>query len=176
MNKRILAGLVIAALGAATAVQAGGRHDRDHDRHRDRHERARVVQVEPIYERVRHSVPVEQCWDERVRYSRGADRTGAAIAGGVVGAVIGNQIGDGRGAATVVGAIAGAAIVSELAGDGRRARDGHVRRCEVRHEPRFEQRVVAYRVTYVHRGRRDVARLAYDPGRYIELGDIRRRG
>lgn len=176
MNKRILAGLLVAAL-AATTAQAGPKHDRGHDHdHRRGNERARVVQVEPIFERVRYSVPVEHCRDERVRFSGSADRTGAAIAGGVVGAVIGNQIGDGRGAATVVGAIAGAAIGSELAGDARQVRHGHVRRCEVRHEARFEQRVVAYRVTYVHRGRRDVTRLAYDPGRHIELADVRRRG
>jgi uncharacterized protein YcfJ len=121
-------------------------------------------------------VPVEHCWDERVRYSRGSDRTGAAIVGGALGAVIGNQVGDGRGVATVAGAIAGAAIGSELAGDGRKVRQGHVRRCEVRHEARFERRVVAYRVTYELRGRRDVTRLAYDPGRFIEVAEFRRRG
>jgi uncharacterized protein YcfJ len=137
-----------------------------------------VVQVEPIFERVRYSVPIEHCWDERVRYERRADRTGAVIAGGALGAVIGNHVSEGRGIGTVVGAIAGAAIGSELARDGdlRQVRHGFVRRCEVRHEERFERRVVAYRVRYVHRGRQDVIRLAYDPGRYVEIRDIRRRG
>jgi uncharacterized protein YcfJ len=186
MNSRIFAGLAALALGAASlTAQAGGRndHDRGHDRdrhdhsHRDhRYERARVIDVDPIYERVRYTVPVEHCWDERVRYSGGSDRTGAVIVGGAVGAVIGNRVGDGKGIATVAGAIAGAAIGSELAGDGRKIRHGHVRRCEVRHEERFDRRVVAYRVTYEHRGRRDVTRLAYNPGRYVEITEFRRRG
>jgi uncharacterized protein YcfJ len=179
-NNRILSGIAALVLGAVSlAAEAGDRHGRDHDRDRDRgrdDRRARVVQVEPIFERVRYSVPVEHCWNERERHGHTTSRNGAAIAGGVLGAVIGNQIGDGRGVATVAGAIAGAAIGSEIGRDGgRNAHYRNVRRCEVRHEARFEQRVVAYRVTYVHRGHRDVTRLAYDPGRYVDIGDIRRR-
>jgi uncharacterized protein YcfJ len=192
MNNRILAGFAALVLGAtALTAQAGDRGDRDYDddrngrydrdwddhrHHRDHDRRARVVDVDPIYQRVRYTVPVEHCWDERARYRGDADRAGAAIVGGAVGAVIGHRIGEGRDVATVAGAIAGAAIGSELAADGRKLRHGYVRRCEVRHEERFDRRVVAYRVTYVHRGRRDVARLAYDPGRYVEIADIRRRG
>ncbi len=179
-NNRILAVVAALAVGAVSlGAQAGNGHGRGHGHHHhDHHDRrAEVVRVEPIHERVRVAVPVEHCWTERERHVHGADRNGAAIAGGVIGAVIGNQIGDGRGVATVAGAIAGAAIGSELGRDGRREvhyRD--VRRCEVRHETRFEQRVVAYRVTYVHRGRREVTRLAYNPGRYFDIADIRRRG
>jgi uncharacterized protein YcfJ len=182
MNNKILAGFAALVFGAASlAAQAGGRHDRDDDRRGERGNRngqARVVHVEPIHERVRYSVPVEHCWNERVRQDRRADRTGAVIAGGAVGAIIGNRIGDGRDLATVVGAIAGAAIGSGLARDGdlRQVRHGEVRRCEVRYEERVERRVVAYRVTYELRGRRDVTRLAYEPGRYLSIGDIRRRG
>lgn len=180
-NNRILAVVAALAMGAVSlGAQAGNKHGRGHghDHHDDRGDRsARVVHVEPIYERVRHVVPVEHCWNERERHVHGTDRNGAAIAGGVLGAVIGNQVGDGRGVATVAGAIAGAVIGSEIGRDGRR--DVHyrdVRRCEVRRETRFEEHVVAYRVTYVHRGRRDVTRLAYNPGRYIDLSDLRRRG
>jgi uncharacterized protein YcfJ len=181
MKNKILAGFAALVLGVASlGAEAGGRHDRD-DRRGDRGNRngqARVVHVEPIHERVRFTVPVEHCWNERVRHDRRVDRTGALIAGGAVGAVIGNRLGDGRDLATVVGAIAGAAIGSGLARDGdlRQARHGEVRHCEVRHEERYERRVVAYRVTYELRGRRDVTRLAYEPGRYLTIGDIRRRG
>jgi uncharacterized protein YcfJ len=189
-HRKILAGIAALVLGTVAAnAQAGGRHDRDNHRDRDRYghdyhdrdfdrrdRRARVIDVDPIYERVRYTVPAEHCWDERARYSRGSNRTEAAIVGGALGAVIGNQVGDGRGVATVAGAIAGAAIGSELAGDSRKIRHGHVRRCEVRHEERFERRVVAYRVTYELRGRRDVTRLAYNPGRFIEVAEFRRRG
>lgn len=177
MNNRILATIAALALGATSfGVEAGGRHDRH--RHDDRRpSQARVVKVEPIHQRVRYTVPVEHCWNERERHVRGTDRTAATVVGGVVGAAIGNKVGDGRSAATVAGAIAGAVLGKELAGDGRR--EVHyrtVRRCDVRHEERFERRVVAYRVTYEHRGRREVTRLAYDPGRYVAIQDVRRRG
>jgi uncharacterized protein YcfJ len=187
MNNKIFAAIALAALAAAPlAADAGSKHDdrradyrHDHGRHdHDNRARARVVHVDPIYERVRYSVPVEHCWNETVRHVHGgADRTGAALVGGAVGAVIGNRVGNGQGVATVAGAIAGAAIGSELARDGRReVHHDRVRRCEVRQEIRHERRVVAYHVTYEFKGRRDVARLAYDPGRYVAIADVRRRG
>lgn len=180
MNNKVLIGLTTLALGAASvATQAGsGRHDRGRDRGQ---EYARVVQVEPLYERVRYTVPVEHCWNEQlVRTSRGADRAGAAILGGAVGALLGNSIGhgDGRRAATVGGALIGAAIGSELGSDGgyREVRHETVQRCEIHEEVRHEERVAAYRVTWIYNGRREVSRLPYDPGRYLPVAvDVRPR-
>jgi uncharacterized protein YcfJ len=175
MNNKVLIGLTTLALGATSlAASAGsGRHDRD--RHHDRDQAfARVVHVEPLYERVRFVVPVEHCWDERrVRAGYGTDRTGATLLGGAVGAIVGSTIGqgDGRRAATVGGALVGAVIGSELGRDNgyREVRHETVRRCEVRDEVRHEERVAAYRVTWVYNGRREVSRLAYDPGRYLPV-------
>jgi uncharacterized protein YcfJ len=180
MNSKIQIGFTTVVLGvlAATAQAGSGRdrydHDHDHDRGRGY---AKVLHVDPILERVRYSVPVEQCWDEHREVRRGGSE-GAAIVGGVLGAVIGNNVGRGSGVATVGGAVLGAAIGNEVARDGRGNRVRHevVRRCEVRDEERWEDRVVAYRVTYVYNGRRDVTRLAYDPGRYFEIGRARRYG
>lgn len=178
MNSKLLIGLATVVLSAVAATaQAGSgrdRHDHDFDRGRGY---AKVLHVDPILERVRYSVPVEQCWDEHREVRRGGAE-GGAIVGGVLGAVIGNNVGRGSGVATVGGALLGAAIGNEVARDGRGDRVRHevVRRCEVRNEDRWEDRVVAYRVTYVYNGRRDVTRLAYDPGRYFEIGRVRRYG
>jgi uncharacterized protein YcfJ len=179
MNKRILTGLAALVLGVvAVGAQAGDRHshrkghDHDHDRGY-----ARVVHVDPVFDRVRYAVPVEHCWTERVAWRSGPG--GGAIIGGVLGAAVGSNIGRGenRPATTVVGAVIGAAIGSQVDRDrDRGVRYENVRRCETRHEERWERRVVAYRVTYVHRGRQDVVRLAYDPGRKVRLDDVRRRG
>jgi uncharacterized protein YcfJ len=183
MNHKILIGLTTTlALGAAAAAQAGHGHGNGngyaygHDRG-DR-DVARVVQVQPLVERVRYSVPVEECWDEqRVRRAGGGSASGA-IVGGVVGAMVGSTVGHGddRQVATVGGALLGAAIGSQV-GDGRRdyrAPRREVRqRCEVHEETRWDERVVGYRVTYVYNGRRDVTRLSYDPGRYFRLADAR---
>lgn len=180
MNNKVLIGLTTLALGAASvAAQAGsGRHDRGRG-HGEAY--ARVVHVEPLFERVRYTVPVEHCWDEqRVRSGRSVDRTGSTILGGAVGALLGNSIGsgDGRRAATVGGALLGAAIGSELGRDGgyREVRHEIVRRCEVREEVRHEDRVAAYHVTWVYNGRRESSRLSYDPGPWLPVAvDVRPR-
>jgi uncharacterized protein YcfJ len=84
-----------------------------------------------------------------------------------------------RAAGTVGGALIGAAVGSEIARDRGDYRDGRrevVRRCETREEERWDHQVVAYRVSYVYNGRRDVVRLAYDPGRWFRVDDARRHG
>jgi uncharacterized protein YcfJ len=186
MNNRILIGLATLVLGvAAASAQAGDRHRNDHDHDHDRgrgHDRDRgyadVVRVEPILERVRYSVPVEHCWNEERAYRQGPN--GGAIVGGVLGGVIGSNVGRGsdRPVTTVAGAVLGAAIGSQIDRDNRdrRVRYETVRACEIRHEERWDRRVVAYRVSYVYRGRSEVVRLAYDPGRRFRVDDVRRHG
>lgn len=169
------------ALGAAAFAQAGdyrGYDEHGRGRDRDRDDRyARVVDVDPIVERVRYTVPVEQCWDEEHVVRGGAN--GAAIVGGVVGAALGSHIGRGadRPASTVAGAVIGAVVGSQVARDGRQpARREIVRRCETSYEERWDEHVVGYRVAYLYRGRHDITRLAYDPGRWVRIEDARRRG
>jgi uncharacterized protein YcfJ len=192
-SRKIFAGAVAIVLGATSiAAQADhGRYarERGHDRdgYRDQ-DYARVLQVEPLLERVRYSEPVEQCWTEdRYRDDGRAgyrpDRTGAAIVGGAVGAILGSTIGhgDGRRAATLGGAFLGAALGSEAARNDQRGyrepRVESVQRCRTSYQDRYDERVVAYRVTYVYNGRREVTRLAYDPGRYLRVAvDVRPLG
>jgi uncharacterized protein YcfJ len=171
MNKKILITLVLGA--AAATAQAGDRNRprHDHDRGRDRGY-AEVVYVEPIHERVRYTVPVEHCWNEE-RIVNAPDRH--VIVGTLIGAAIGNHVGEAHGdraLGTVGGALIGAAVGSNIARDrgDYRGRRELVRRCEVRHEERWDRQVVAYRVSYVYKGRRDVVRLAYDPGRWYRVG------
>jgi uncharacterized protein YcfJ len=179
MNKKILIALVLGT--AAAAAQAGdrNRHRHDHDRGRDGGY-AEVVYVEPIHERVRYTVPVEQCWDEERIVSSGPGRH--LIVGTLIGAAIGKHVGDAHGdraLGTVGGALIGAAVGSNIArerGDYRDGRREVVRRCETRYEERWDRQVVAYRVSYVYKGRRDVVRLAYDPGRWYRVDERHRHG
>jgi uncharacterized protein YcfJ len=181
MKNRILISAVALAIAAAsgTALADNGKHrgDRDRDRGYRDSDYARVVRVEPMVERVRYSVPVEECWtEERVRSGSRSSNAGAAVVGGVIGAILGNNIGhgDGRRAATLGGAVVGAAIGNEVGkSDGRRdyrsPRYEEVQHCRTRHEERFEERVSAYRVTYEYNGRRGVTQLPYDPGRRLRV-------
>jgi len=176
MKTRILISTLALGLAAvsANALADNGRH-RGQDRDRDRDgDYARVVQVEPLMERVRYTVPVEQCWNEE-QVRSGRSDSGAAIVGGALGAIFGHAIGDGHGrtAATLGGAVIGAAVGNELSkSDSRRDRGPRyeqVQRCRTRYEERFDERVAGYRVTYEYNGRRQVTQLPYDPGRYLRV-------
>jgi uncharacterized protein YcfJ len=159
-----------------------GGYDNDYDY-------ARVLNVEPLMERVRYSVPVEQCWNEESRddYRGGYRRSygnsssaGAAVLGGVAGAAIGNHIGrgDDRVVATIAGAVLGAAIGNQVGSqrrddygysDYRGDRGRSVERCQTRNEERYDERVRGYRVTYEYNGRRSVTEMPYDPGRRLRV-------
>ena len=142
---------------------------------------ARVVAVEPIVRLVTVTVPRRECWDEEVavqrrgRLDRDNGSLGSTIAGGLLGGVIGRQIGGGSGrdAMTVVGALVGSAIGNNAGGD-RTPRDRDVvydtvRRCETRDEVRQEERVDGYNVTYLYNGREYTTRTRNDPGDRIRV-------
>lgn len=136
--KQVIAASVI--LGISNMAMAA---DSPQLRHRFT-EYANVVDVEPIYKRVRQETPSRECWiehEEQVVIREGSSQNfgesqsyrnrsssnnnGGAIVGGLIGGVIGNQIGRkaGRGArngATVAGAIIGSVIANEAGGSDKR--------------------------------------------------------
>lgn len=174
----VLAGLALLSVTA----HAGDWRDRGERYERDARgtDYARVLDVEPLVERVRYSEPVQECY-EVARPERRIDRNGSTVLGGVIGAVVGSQFGsgDGRRAATVAGALLGGAIGRDSATriEDRRYRDDpyygervrYEERCAVREEARFEERVRGYRVTYRYLGRDYVTELPYDPGRRLRV-------
>ena len=89
---------------------------------------AQVVSVRAVL-----GPPEQRCWVERqqyVRERRDANVPGA-IAGAVIGGILGHQVGNGRDIATVGGAVAGAAIGSQVgAGDGRPVNTQQVQHCQ----------------------------------------------
>jgi uncharacterized protein YcfJ len=178
MNNRILIALGSLVLGGAAVTAQAGDHDRyRHDRDRDRY--AEVVRVEPVIARVHYTVPVEQCWDEARVVRGGSSRH--VIVGALIGAAIGKHVGEihgDRAAGVVGGALIGAGIGGNIdrdRGDYRGQREV-VRHCETRDEERWDDQVVAYRVSYIYNGRRDVVRLDYDPGRWFRVDEARRHG
>lgn len=180
MNKAIRVLLFASVLALLPAVQADDSYRRDG---RDAgYDYADVLEVEPLFRRVRTTVPRRECWDEEVTVrSRERDRrrgssVGSMIAGGVIGGVIGHQFGSGSGndAATAVGALVGSAIASNR---GQRDDDEYayqervqlVERCETRRETREEERPDGYRVTYMYAGREYTTRTATDPGDKLRI-------
>ncbi len=171
----------------------GGFYDHeDHERGGAAYDYARVVSVDPIVSHLRVTVPRRECWTEtryqEVEYPIGGGyephrgAAGSMILGGILGAAIGNQIGqgDGRRAATVAGAIIGSAIGHDAAdrrndryandqGYYRESRPYEAQRCEIRYDDSYEDRIDGYRVTYEYNGRLHTTRLPYDPGDRIRV-------
>jgi uncharacterized protein YcfJ len=116
----------------------------------------RVVDARPIYRRIAVDVPSESCGVRTVATEerrRGGDSFAGTVVGGLVGAAIGHEIGNGRGSATAVGGLIGASIGNDASKGGRtvRYRDEEVCRTEYRTE--YEQRIVGYDVSYSYQGR-----------------------
>jgi uncharacterized protein YcfJ len=143
------------------------------------YDRARVVDVEPLYKSVHYTVPTEQCHLEQVpvyEHSRvGRSYTGP-ILGAIIGAAIGNAVGHrkhNKRVGTAVGAILGGSIGRDIA---RRQHyeEGPVgyrseEVCRVIDEPREELKLTGYRVTYQYAGETHTTKMARDPGKYLRV-------
>ena len=112
--------------------------------------------------------PTERCWVERqqVNDNRGDRNVGGAIAGALIGGVLGHQVGGGSGKdlATVGGAVAGGVIGSNVGRDGSGgSRD--VRRCE-----NTTSGTPAYwDVSYNFRGQEHQMQMTTPPGNTIAV-------
>lgn len=134
---------------------------------------AKVVHVEPVYRIVRVNQPTQECWTEKhVQYNR-RDNTGPTILGGLIGGVVGHQIGDGRGrdAATIAGVLLGGKIARDMNKsqypDSRRVVHEDV--CETVDHFVEEQRLDFYRVTYRYHGQEYTTRMERDPGNKVRV-------
>jgi uncharacterized protein YcfJ len=174
--------LVAAALTGAIVAPASA--DGDHRRHpgqgRYGHFRgheivyAPVVSVQPIVRYVTVERPRQECWQDVEYRSAVPGRIAATtLAGGIVGAAIGRQFGDGSGrdALTLMGAIAGSAVAHERA-VGRNPGPLYtvpVERCHVVNERFTDEIIEGYDVVYRYHGRTYSMRTAEHPGSRIAL-------
>ncbi len=136
---------------------------------------APVLSVEPIY--YTHQVPVERqvCWDEPGYYHAQPKRRSAtpALAGAIVGGVIGNQFGGGRGNTALT--IAGAALGGSVGHDLYRQRasgpyySGPREHCRIERDYRTESVQSGYRVEYEFLGQVHEVQTNYPPGDTIRV-------
>ena len=124
---------------------------------------ADVVAVRAVYGR-----PEQRCWVERESVPAGEANVPAAIAGALIGGILGHQVGSGRGndAATAGGAIAGAALGSNFGGS-TFTRD--VERCAT---TQSSGRPEYWDVTYNFRGRDRYVQMSRPPGRTITVNAL----
>lgn len=140
-------------------------------------EQARVLSSIPVSQQV--AVPQQFCEDVQVSTGTRTNGTGAVI-GAILGGVAGNALGHGghrgprgsyypstRGPSTVVGAIAGGLIGNAVEGANSQPSYETVRRCT--NASGYENRVVAYDVTYEYAGQRYTTRMDHDPGNWMPI-------
>ena len=116
--------------------------------------------------------PNERCWVERQQVSqpsgRGDANVGGAIVGGLIGGILGHQVGGGSGKdiATAGGAVAGAVIGSNQGRDNNNSSSSRdVRRCET-----TASTTPAYwDVSYEYRGVEHHVQMSAPPGRTITV-------
>src|SRR5574337_141299 len=77
---------------------------------------ADVLRADPVQGVTRTNVPRQECYDQQVVRHEGGNTTAGTVLGAVIGGVLGNTVGkgDGRKAATVVGAVRSEEHTSEL--------------------------------------------------------------
>lgn len=117
--------------------------------------------------------PEQRCWVEREQVPQqqvSSSNVPAAIAGAVIGGILGHQVGDGRGRdlATVGGAIAGGAIGTTIGRDGRptQAATRDVQRCST--VPSQAQPAL-WDVTYDFRGQQHRVQMNTPPGATVTV-------
>lgn len=137
---------------------------------REQYVYATVIAVEPIMERVTHTIPRQSCWEE-VRYERRSSSATGTILGGIVGGVVGNQFGEGRGkdAMTIAGTLLGGSIGNDVSRGGGGTRAVTEERCRTNNEYREERRVSGYYVTYRYRGETHTTQMDHDPGDQVRI-------
>jgi uncharacterized protein YcfJ len=136
---------------------------------------AKVIKVRPIYRTVQISTPRQECWnEERVEYYDGYNRSATPVViGGLLGGVIGNRFGKGRGrdVATVAGIALGASIASDMR---KNKHPGHSRVvnepvCKTINEYVEEERLDGYKVRYRYKGHIYSTRMNEHPGKKIRV-------
>jgi uncharacterized protein YcfJ len=130
----------------------------------------RLYEAEVTSVRAVLGAPEQRCWVEREEFARerGNANVPAAIAGAVIGGILGHQVGGGRGQdlATAGGAVAGAAIGSNVGRDGSRGYGQNVQRCS---NVPSQGPPAYYDVTYNFKGQEHRVQMAEAPGRTVRV-------
>lgn len=171
-------------ISSCAAADHGHRHGHHHDRHthviyESDSQYGRVLDARPVYRQVVVEVPSQSCRVHTVaheQHRRNGDSFTGTVVGGLVGAAIGHELGNGRGAATAAGGLIGATIGNDAASSHSR----HVKYydeevCSTRYHTEYENRLIGYDVSYSYRGRIYQTRTDRHPGDSIEIESDRRR-
>ena len=135
---------------------------------------ARVVSVTPVKETI--TTPRQLCRDEVVQHTeqpRDKHQITGIAAGAVIGGILGNQVGDGRGRdlATLAGAVAGGFGGKKVQQDVQTGKTVSTieQRCETVYDSHVK--IEGYTVQYEVNGQLATVRMDYDPGQQIPINN-----
>ena len=114
------------------------------------------------------AIPQQSCGDV-TQIARPQTSGGGAMAGALLGGVVGNSIGGGAGRVVATGpaAVAGAILGDRAEAANSPAVETAMRNCQT--VTYYENRITGYDVTYEYRGQRYSERFAQDPGARVAL-------
>ncbi|AEG92149.1 glycine zipper 2TM domain-containing protein [Ramlibacter tataouinensis] len=140
------------ALGGLAATAAGAQ------------EVGRVISSIPVIQQV--AVPRQVCSQQPVVVQQQPSGAGALM-GAIAGGAMGNAIGDGTGraVATAIGVLGGAVLGNRVEGTGSEVHN--YQQCST--QTYYENRAVAYNVTYEYAGRQYTVQMPQDPGPTVQL-------
>ena len=155
------------------------RYDGHYDR-RANYRWGRVTYVEPIYTRRISHYDNQSCLSHRDYRRRDSSQT-PMLLGAVVGTAIGHRLGDSYGdpgIAAVAGGLLGASIGRDMGRKSDYRRNLEVRgpcgRDYSRHDRHDRPELAGYLVRYEYAGRHYQERMEYDPGKWVKLnGNVR---
>jgi uncharacterized protein YcfJ len=127
-----------------------------------------VISSTPVIQQV--AVPRQVC-SQPVMVEAPPTSGAGTVIGGLVGAGIGSQIGGGHGrtAAAFLGAIGGALIGNQIEASNNAHAAQAMAQPQCGTQTTYENRTVAYNVTYEYGGRQYSVQMPYDPGPTIRL-------
>lgn len=155
MKKAVFSALALAGLAAASAGAFAQTPP----------EMGRVISSTPVIQQV--AVPRQVCSNQPVAVQQPKSGAGAVM-GALAGGAMGNAIGDGggRAAATILGLVGGALLGDRIEGSPG-AQVQNVQQCST--QTFYENRTVAYNVTYEYAGKQYSVQMPQDPGPYVRL-------
>jgi uncharacterized protein YcfJ len=128
-------------------------------------EQGRVISSQPVVQQV--AVPRQVCSNQQIavqEHKSGAGSLMGAIAGGAIGSNVGS--GSGRALATMIGVIGGAAMGDRVEG-APPVQMQTVQNCST--QTIYENRTAGYNVVYEFGGRQYNVQMPNDPGPYVQL-------
>ncbi len=133
---------------------------------------AKVVSVTPVHKTVNH--PRQVCRDQVVTHTeapKDQHRIAGTAIGAVVGGLLGNQVGGGRGKtlATVAGAVGGGYAGNRIEASRQHPQvtSSVQRQCETVNNS--SSKIVGYDVRYVYNGVTRTTRMDHDPGDRVQV-------